>query len=45
MFLINLLQHLATSLKIKEELIMKLDGTYTFNAPRDIVWEALLDPR
>lgn len=23
---------------------MKLEGTYTFEAPRDIVWEALLDP-
>jgi carbon monoxide dehydrogenase subunit G len=23
---------------------MKLDGSYTFDAPRDIVWEALLDP-
>ncbi len=23
---------------------MKLEGTYTFNAPRDVVWNALLDP-
>lgn len=23
---------------------MKLEGTYTFDAPRDVVWEALLDP-
>ncbi len=23
---------------------MKLDGTYTFDAPRDVVWQALLDP-
>lgn len=23
---------------------MKIDGTYTFDAPRDAVWEALLDP-
>ena len=23
---------------------MKLEGTYTFDAPNDIVWEALLDP-
>lgn len=23
---------------------MKLEGTYTFNAPRDIVWETLMDP-
>src|SRR5262245_37321960 len=23
---------------------MKLDGSYTFDAPRDVVWEALLDP-
>ena len=23
---------------------MKLEGTYTFDAPRDIVWNALLDP-
>ena len=24
---------------------MKIDGTYTFNAPRDRVWETLLDPK
>jgi carbon monoxide dehydrogenase subunit G len=23
---------------------MKLEGTYTFDAPRDVVWQALLDP-
>lgn len=23
---------------------MKLEGTYTFNAPREIVWETLMDP-
>ena len=23
---------------------MKLEGTYTFNAPRDVVWNALMDP-
>src|SRR6476660_8912854 len=23
---------------------MKLDGSYTFEAPQDIVWDALLDP-
>lgn len=23
---------------------MKLEGTYTFNAPRDLVWESLLNP-
>jgi carbon monoxide dehydrogenase subunit G len=23
---------------------MELSGTYTFNAPRDVVWQALLDP-
>lgn len=23
---------------------MKLEGTYTFEAPRDVVWQALLDP-
>lgn len=23
---------------------MKIEGTYTFNAPREVVWEALMDP-
>ena len=23
---------------------MKLEGTYTFDAPREVVWQALLDP-
>jgi carbon monoxide dehydrogenase subunit G len=23
---------------------MKLEGTYTFAAPRDVVWGALMDP-
>jgi carbon monoxide dehydrogenase subunit G len=23
---------------------MKLEGSYTFNAPREVVWDALLDP-
>ena len=23
---------------------MKLEGSYTFGAPRDVVWDALLDP-
>ena len=23
---------------------MKVEGTYTFNAPRDLVWESMLDP-
>ncbi len=23
---------------------MKLEGTYTFNAPRDVVWQSILDP-
>ena len=23
---------------------MKLDGSYTFNAPRDLVWDTLQDP-
>jgi len=23
---------------------MKVEGTYTFNAPRDVVWESMLDP-
>lgn len=28
----------------EEEWIVKLEGTYTFDAPRDVVWQALLDP-
>ncbi len=24
---------------------MKIEGTYTFNAPRDMVWKVLLDPK
>ena len=23
---------------------MELEGTYTFDAPRDVVWQALMDP-
>lgn len=29
---------------IKEKYLVKLEGTYTFEAPRDVVWQALLDP-
>jgi carbon monoxide dehydrogenase subunit G len=25
--------------------MVDLEGTYTFNAPRDLVWEALMDPQ
>jgi carbon monoxide dehydrogenase subunit G len=28
----------------EEEQIVKLEGTYTFEAPREVVWQALLDP-
>ncbi len=29
----------------EEESHLKIDGTYTFNAPRERVWQVLLDPK
>jgi carbon monoxide dehydrogenase subunit G len=31
--------------QFKKESLLKIQGSYTFNAPRDKVWEVLLDPK
>ena len=36
---------IAKEIKRRRRVVLKIEGSYTFNAPRDRVWQVLLDPK